>query len=237
MDYSKYLVVIPTYNEAENIGSLISRITKLYQGIKILVVDDNSPDGTFKLVIDEGKKNPNVSLLLGKKKEGFSAAYQRAFKSILERKDISWIIIMDADFSHSPEYIEKFINASEGAQMVVGSRFVEGGAAPGMNLQRRALSYLGNLYARTITGLKIKDLTTGFTAFDVRVLPTILKNDMVTKGFACLMEMKFKVLKAGFKGVEVPIVFGSRLNGYSKISWKIILEGLIAPWRLKFTQK
>jgi dolichol-phosphate mannosyltransferase len=236
MDYSKYLVVVPTYNEAENIIELVRKITDLYKGIKILVVDDSSPDGTFRLVIEEGKKNSNVSLLLGEKKLGFSSAYQRAFKNILQRHDVDWIIIMDADFSHSPEYIRRFIDAGNNASVVIGSRFIKGGSAPGMNLKRRMLSFLGNTYARIIMGIPIKDFTTGFIAFKVNVLPSILRGDMITKGFACLMEMKFKAVKDGHRWVEIPIVFGSRLNGYSKISWKIIIEGLITPWilRLKF---
>jgi dolichol-phosphate mannosyltransferase len=229
------LVCIPTYNERENIGPITEAVLKADPRVDILIVDDNSPDGTGKIADELAAKEPRIRVLHREKKEGLGRAYLHAFRTALGM-GYQYILEMDADFSHDPRYLPSFLDAAEaGADLVLGSRYVTGGGTVNWGIGRQLISRGGSLYARSILGVGINDLTGGFKCFNRRVLETLDLDAVQSTGYAFQIELTYRTLKQGFTVREVPIVFEDRRVGHSKMSKKIFLEALTMVWKLRFT--
>jgi dolichol-phosphate mannosyltransferase len=227
------LVVIPTYNEADNIERLIEEVTGAVDGMRVLVVDDNSPDGTSDIVRGISEKNSNVLLETRPGKLGLGTAYVHGFKRALSISDIDCIFGMDADFSHSPQYLPDFLEALEENDLVVGSRYIDGISVVNWPIRRLFISFFANNYARFITGLPIRDCTSGFCCYRRSVLEKINLDAVRTKGYSFLVEMKYRAHKLGFKVGEVPIIFFERRSGQTKMSKFDIIEAVINVWKLR----
>lgn len=230
----EFAIAIPTYNEAANIKLLLPKLNQRYPGIKIFVVDDNSPDGTAEIVEELAKRFPHTELMKRPHKQGLASAYLHAFGKILLDKDTRYIVTMDADFSHDLDDLTKLLNSAAHYDLVVGSRYVPGGNIENWGLWRRALSRFGNLYARRVTGIPLADLTAGFVLYRRDLLERILKSGIESGGYAYQIEMKYLAYRHGAKMKEVPITFRERVNGKSKLSNAVVFEGVIAPWHLRF---
>jgi dolichol-phosphate mannosyltransferase len=229
------LVVIPTYNERDNIGPITEAVLAAEPRADILIVDDNSPDGTGQLADALAAKQPRIAVLHREKKEGLGRAYLHAFRWGLDR-GYQFIIEMDADFSHDPKYLPQLIDAAQGgADLVLGSRYVPGGGTVNWGLGRKILSRGGSLYARSILGVKVRDLTGGFKCFNRRVLEAIELDQVVSSGYGFQIELTYRTLKKGFTVKEIPIVFEDRRVGQSKMSRKIFVEAMAVVWKLRFT--
>ncbi|MDZ4661757.1 MAG: polyprenol monophosphomannose synthase [Pseudomonadota bacterium] len=233
----KSLVVLPTYNERENVKKLIEEIFSTSSDLEILVADDNSPDGTAEVVraLQKSVGERRLHLLVRQKKEGLGRAYLASFQWALER-GFDIILQMDCDFSHRPADLMKIYDEIKKSDVdfVVGSRYVPGGGIPEWELWRRVLSRMGSLYAKTILGYPLRDWTGGFNAWKRSVLEQIGLVNVSSEGYSFQIEMKFRALKAGFVGVEVPIVFDKRQEGKSKMSLKIMFEALLKVWVIRF---
>ncbi len=230
------LVIIPTYNEAHNVGKLIESVLTLDERINILIVDDNSPDGTAEIVKEKQKIKPGrVYLIEREGKLGLGTAYVRGFKFALER-DYKFICEMDADFSHSPTDLVKLVDAvrSGEADLAIGSRYSRGISIVNWPLRRLILSYIANLYARFVTGLPVYDTTAGFKCIHRKVLETINIDRIKSNGYAFQIEIHFRAWKAGFNLVEKSIIFREREEGVSKMSKAIVREAVWRVWSLKF---
>lgn len=226
-------VVIPTYNERENIVELIQRILEMSR-FRVLVVDDNSPDGTADLVAKLATDEPRVGLLLRSEKRGLGSAYVAGFRRALV-EGAAFICEMDADFSHDPSYLPHLLEAAETRyDLALGSRYVPGGGTTDWGIVRQLISRGGNLYARAILGLPVMDATGGFRCYRRRVLETINLDDIQSNGYAFQIELVYRTMRAGFRIGELPIVFPDRRVGRSKMSKRIVLEALINVWRLRF---
>jgi len=229
------LVIIPTYNERENLEAISSAVLAAEPRADVLVVDDNSPDGTGQLADQLAAKEPRIKVLHREKKQGLGRAYLHAFSWALE-KGYPLIIEMDADFSHDPKYLPTMIDtALGGADLVLGSRYVEGGGTVNWGVGRKILSRGGSLYARSILGVHIRDLTGGFKCFNRRVLEALDLGDVKSAGYGFQIELTYRTLKKGFTVKEIPIVFEDRRVGQSKMSRKIFLEALTVVWRLRMS--
>lgn len=234
MDKENIVIVIPTYNECENIPLLIPEIRKQLPEAHILVVDDNSPDGTAQIVKDLSLCIPNIHLLNRDKKEGLGKAYLAGFSWALKR-NYDLIFEMDADFSHSPEYLPKFVETARNADLVIGSRYMNGTVnVVNWPLQRLLLSYFGNIAARLIAGVEIMDCTGGFKCFRADTLKKIDIDKIASSGYSFQVEMNFYVQKAGLQIKEIPIIFKDRELGDSKMSSKIVREAMGLLWKLRF---
>ena len=229
----KTLIIIPTYNERENIERMLTAVHAAVPDVDVLVVDDGSPDGTGDLVEARGKTDRRVQLLRRSGKLGLGTAYLAGFAYALER-DYERVFEMDADFSHDPKYLQPMLDASEHADMVIGSRYVEGGGTVDWGLSRRLISRGGGLYARTILGLDIQDLTAGFVCYKRSTLEAIALSDVFSTGYCFQIELKYRVHRAGLRLVELPIVFPDRVAGVSKMSAEIAREALVQVLRLKW---
>lgn len=238
-DYTvmKDVIIVPTYNEKENIVKLVPLIFKNVPDIYVCVADDNSPDGTADAVNKLKINWQNLSLISRSKKDGLGRAYINAFSKVLEDKDVRSVIMMDADMSHSPEYLKEMLAKSRDYSVVVGSRYVKGGATVGWELWRRVLSSLGNFYCRTITRLPTHDCTGGFNVISAELLRKIDFSKMDMSGYAFIMELKYMLYKAGASFYEVPIIFKNRALGETKISSHIISEGVWAPIKMILKRK
>ena len=219
----KILVIIPTYNEIENVGAIVPRVVEQGANIEVLVVDDSSPDGTGELADRLASDDPRIHVLHRENKEGLGRAYLAGFKWALER-DYQYIFEMDADFSHDPKFIPGFLRAVEDADLVIGSRYKDGVNVINWPMSRLLLSKGANLYSHWITGLALTDSTGGFKCFRRRVLEAIDLDAVHSNGYAYQIELSFRAWKKGFKLVEIPIVFVDRVEGHSKLSKKIIRE-------------
>ncbi len=229
------LVIIPTYNERDNLEPITSAVLAAEPRVDILVVDDSSPDGTGELADALAAKQPRIHVLHRAQKQGLGKAYLHAFSWALERK-YRYVIEMDADFSHDPGYLPRLLKEAEGgADLVLGSRYVPGGGTVNWGLARKVLSQGGSLYARTILGLGIRDLTGGFKCFNRKVLEAIDLRSVKSSGYAFQIELTYRALKKGFTVKEVPIVFEDRRVGQSKMSRKIFIEALTVVWKLRLT--
>ncbi len=228
----KVLVVIPTYNEAENIEEIIKKSLSVSPNVEILVVDDGSPDGTGDIVDKISKENPRVHLLRRPGKMGLGSAYVTGFKYALEN-GYEWVIEMDADFSHDPKDIPRFLELAKENDLVIGSRYTNGISVVNWPIKRLLLSYFANVYARIVTGVPIKDLTGGFKCFKRRVLEAIDLDGIMSDGYAFQIEMNYHAWKKGFKVKEMPIIFVERRAGKSKMSKRIIWEALWLVWKLR----
>ena len=233
----KSLVVLPTYNERENVKKLIEEIFSRSSDLEILVADDSSPDGTAEVVrqLQATIGEQRLHLLVRPKKEGLGRAYLASFQWALE-KGYNNIVQMDCDFSHRPKDLIKVFDELKKSDVdfVVGSRYVAGGGIPEWEMWRRLLSKMGSLYAKTILGYPLRDWTGGFNAWKRNVLEQIGLNNVSSEGYSFQIEMKFRALKLGFKGVEVPIIFDKRQDGKSKMSFKIMFEAILKVWVIRF---
>jgi dolichol-phosphate mannosyltransferase len=229
----RVLIVVPTYNEADNIRLLLPRILAAVPRARLLVVDDNSPDGTAAVVRELQHHNCQIELRERSRKLGLGSAYAEIFLQLVRSSDVDVVCTMDADFSHDPAVLPTFLEEIHDFDVVIGSRYVAGGRVEGWSLWRRVLSRGGNLYARLVSGVPARDLTSGFTCFRRTVLDRIPLVTLHSSGYAHLMEMKGLAHHAGARIKEVPICFTERRYGSSKISWAIIREGLVAPWRIR----
>lgn len=229
----KVIAVIPTYNEAENIKILIPRILGLGPQYHILVVDDGSPDGTARIVKEFMKTEQRVSILERPAKLGLGTAYIAGFKQAL-KQGADFIMEMDADHSHDYKDIPRFLEKIGECDLVLGSRYKKGISVIDWPLSRVLLSYLGNVYARTITGLKTFDNTGGFKCFRREVLEAIDLDKVKSNGYAFQIEMTFKAAAKGFRISEIPIIFWGRYSGESKMSGHIVREAVLIVWRLRF---
>ena len=228
----KNFIVLPTYNERKNIGSLINEIFLLLPKINILVVDDNSPDGTAAVVKELQARYANLSILERPMKNGLGGAYIGGFKKLLVDPDIKNIVMMDADFSHNPKYLSQIIAEAENYGLVIGSRYIKGGGIAKWELWRKILSAGGNFYVRFLLGRAIYDWTGGFNCIRAEFLRKIDLDSIDLSGYAFIMGIKYFLIKAGARAKEIPIIFEARRGGESKLSHHIIREGIIAPWKL-----
>ncbi|MCD6382655.1 MAG: polyprenol monophosphomannose synthase [Candidatus Hydrothermae bacterium] len=232
----KGVVVVPTYNERENIEELIEKTLSTSPDIDILIVDDNSPDGTGEIAEKIAKENPRVKVLHRPGKMGLGSAYVEGFKWALE-KGYDFIMEMDADFSHNPEDIPRFIEKIKEYDLVIGSRYTDGVSVVNWPISRLLLSYFANIYARTVTGVPIMDLTGGFKCFRREVLESINLDTIMSDGYAFQIEMNYRAYKKGFRITEIPIIFIERRAGSSKMSKKIVWEAFWLVWKLRFGRK
>jgi len=235
MDSIKRLVIIPTYNEKENIKKMVSKVFSLALPFDLLIIDDNSPDGTADIIKVLQKDFPNELHLLERKgKLGLGTAYIKGFQWALE-KDYHYICEMDADFSHNPEDLIKLYEAckNEGADLAIGSRYVSGVNVVNWPMGRILMSYFASKYVRLITRMNIHDTTAGFKCYRRKVLETINLDKIRLKGYAFQIEMKFTTWKFGFKIVEVPIIFTERQEGVSKMSGGIFNEAIWGVIKMK----
>jgi len=233
MASARALVIVPTYNESENIGRLIETVLAQDERLEVLVVDDGSPDGTGEIVERVITTNRRVHLHSRAKKLGLGTAYLAGFRWAIERK-YDLILEMDADFSHDPAHLPEFLRAAEHADVVLGSRYREGKVTiVNWPMGRLILSYCANVYARVVTGLPVWDGTGGFKCFRRKVLEAIDLSDVRSNGYAFQIEMSFRAWKRGFKIVEIPIVFVDRTEGTSKMSGSIVREAVWMVPRLR----
>jgi dolichol-phosphate mannosyltransferase len=218
------VICLPTYNERENLPRVIDALAPL--GVRVLVIDDSSPDGTGEIADVLAAEYDWVSVLHRERKEGLGPAYLAGFREVL-RGDAELVLEMDADLSHNPADVPRLIEAcANGADLALGSRYVEGGGTENWGRGRRFVSAGGSFYARTLLGVPIRDLTGGFKCFKREVLETIDLDSVHSKGYAFQIELTYRALRAGFDVVEVPIVFADRTHGASKMSRAIFLEAV-----------
>lgn len=229
----KTIVIIPTYNEINNIKRLVPELLTLYENLDILVVDDNSPDGTGDFIKNLSQDNSRVKLISRFKKQGLGTAYVAGYKYMLKNGyDIA--VQMDADFSHDPKEISNFLKYTNEYDLIIGSRYIQGVNVINWPMKRLLLSYFANYYTKIITGLPLKDSTGGFKCFKRKVLETINLDEIKSNGYAFQIEMNYKAWIKGFKLKEVSIIFMDRVAGTSKMSKKIVKEAIFRVWKLRF---
>ncbi|MEO6445269.1 MAG: polyprenol monophosphomannose synthase [Gemmatimonadaceae bacterium] len=230
----KVLVIVPTYNERENILRLIDAVLSQDARIDVLVVDDGSPDGTGALVDERAAVDTRVNVLHRAKKMGLGTAYLAGFAWALAR-DYELVFEMDADFSHDPSHLPQFLESAVEADVVLGSRYRDGKVTVvNWPISRLILSYSANIYARFVTGLPLYDATGGFKCFHRKVLEAINLKSVRSNGYAFQIEMSFRAWRRGFRIVEIPIVFVDRTEGQSKMSRRIVREAIWMVWRLRW---
>ncbi|KPK71336.1 dolichyl-phosphate beta-D-mannosyltransferase [candidate division TA06 bacterium SM1_40] len=227
------LVVVPTYNEKENIERIIEEVLATNPEVEILVVDDNSPDGTGEIIDRRSEQEPRVHVLHREGKLGLGSAYVAGFKYAI-REGYDAVFEMDADFSHDPKVIPEFLKKLVDYDLVLGSRYLDGVSVINWPMSRLLLSYFANIYARVVTGAPIRDLTGGYKCFRREVLEAIDLDKIHSDGYAFQIEMDVKTWRKGFRVLEIPIIFVERGVGTSKMSRRIIWEALWLVWRLRF---
>jgi dolichol-phosphate mannosyltransferase len=229
----RVLVIVPTYNERDNLPEIVRAVHEHLGQADLLVVDDNSPDGTGQVADELAAKDAKVFVLHRAGKQGLGTAYVAGFKWALQR-DYAFIFEMDADFSHDPKYLPQLLaKAREGADLVLGSRYVDGGGTVNWGPVRKFISRGGSFYARTILGIGVRDVTGGFKCFRRHLLEALDLDSVSAQGYGFQIEMTFRTIKQGFRVEEVPIVFVDRRVGQSKMSKKIFLEALTLVWKLR----
>lgn len=228
----KALAIIPTYNERENVVPLLEHIFATVPSLEVLIVDDNSPDGTGAIADEAAARDPRVHVMHRAGKQGLGSAYVAGFRYALDR-DYEAVFEMDADFSHNPESLPVFLSELENADLVLGSRYLNGVTVVNWPIKRLILSYSANVYSRIITGMRVKDLTGGFKCFRRRVLEAIDWSRVRSDGYAFQIEITFKAWRKGFRIREIPIVFVDRKAGESKMSRRIVYEAAWMVWRLR----
>ena len=228
------LIIVPTYNEIENIKQLLDTVLEITpESVEAMVVDDGSPDGTGQLVDSMALENPRIHIIHREKKMGLGPSYKAGFRWGFEN-GFDVMIQMDADFSHNPKYLAKMLEFSPQYDVVIGSRYVSGGGTLNWGVSRRVLSKCGSLYSRLVLGAPFRDFTSGFIAWHRKVLETIGLDTLRADGYSFQIELKYRAFKAGFRIHEFPIVFEDRQVGNSKMSHKIILEALYRVWQFRF---
>ncbi len=228
----KKLVIIPTYNEIENLKKLLPELMLLSEKFDVLVVDDSSPDGSGNFVTEKSKLNSRIHLLSRPQKQGLGKAYIAGFKWGLQN-GYDVLTEMDADFSHRPEDLNQILKKIETTDVVIGSRYVHGGATVNWGLIRKIISRGGGIYSRMILGYPIQDWTGGFNSWKAEVLQKINLDTIMSNGYSFQIELKYKASKHGFNIIEHPIVFEDRRVGQSKMSLKIVLEAFYKVWMIK----
>ncbi|MCB5248452.1 MAG: polyprenol monophosphomannose synthase [Candidatus Cloacimonadales bacterium] len=228
----KALLIIPTYNEVENIQRLLDILLKGNQDLEILVLDDNSPDGTARVVKEMMEQETRIHLIERPGKMGLGSAYVTGFKYALQ-KDFEFIMEMDADFSHNPDDVPRLLEAAQKCDLVIGSRYSNGVNIINWPFKRLLISYFASKYVRIITSMPIKDPTGGFKCFRRKVLESINLDKILSDGYAFQIEMNFRAWAKGFRIKEVPIVFTERINGVSKMSRNIVWEAAWMVWHLQ----
>jgi dolichol-phosphate mannosyltransferase len=226
------VICLPTYNERENIGPITEAILAATPEVDILVIDDGSPDGTGQLADELAAREPRLHVLHRTKKEGLGKAYLAGFDWALAR-GYALVLEMDADFSHDPKYLPAMLAKAREADLVLGSRYVPGGGTVNWGLGRKILSRGGSLYARTILGVRVRDLTGGFKCFRREVLEAIDLAAVECSGYAFQIELTYRALRSGFQVAEIPIVFADRRVGQSKMSRRIVLEAIRKVWGMR----
>ena len=227
------LIVLPTYNERANLADLVKEIHRHLPAAALLIVDDASPDGTGDLADSMAEADSRVHVLHRSGKLGLGTAYLAGFRWALER-GYDLVFEMDADFSHDPGHLPQFVEAIRDADLVLGSRYTEGGGTENWAVWRQLLSKGGGLYARTILQVPYRDLTGGFKCFRRKVLEALPLDEIRSEGYSFQIELTYRAHQAGFRIVEIPIVFRERREGESKISRRIVLEAMAVVWRLRF---
>lgn len=228
----KSVVIIPTYNEIDNIESLIEKISALNLALDILIIDDDSPDGTGKLLNSLGKKFSNLEVVHRSKKSGLGTAYREGFAKALE-KGYEYIICMDGDLSHDPQYLSLFLDKILGCDLVLGSRFLNGMHIINWSLSRLILSLSAIQYVKMVTGLPFSDPLSGYKCFKRRTLLGIIDDNIISKGYLFQAETVYRAYKKGYRIEEIPISFVNRRIGKSKLSLGVIVEGLFKIFRFK----
>ncbi len=227
----KILIIFPTYNEAENIKDIIKAVLNISPDIEVLVIDDNSPDKTYEIVENLAKENKRINLIKRERKLGLGTAYVLGFKYAIE-KGYDYCFEMDADFSHNPEDIPRFLALMKEYDLVIGSRYISGISVVNWPLKRLLLSYFANIYARVFTGCPIKDLTSGFKCYKVSALKKIDLDNLKMDGYAFQIEIHWHFWRNNFKIKEIPIIFVERRSGESKMSKRIIWQAFIFVLKL-----
>ena len=230
----KTLVVIPTYDERDNVAAMAEALFAVDSSLEILFVDDNSPDGTGDVIEGLIKNDSRIHCLHREKKEGLAKAYLAGFKRAIEL-GADRIVQMDCDFSHDPKDVPRLV--AEDADLVIGSRYVKGGATPGWPFKRRLISRMGGIFIRTVTGMPLKDPTGGFKCWKVSALKAMEYDTIESAGYSFQLEMNHRAWKTGLKISEIPIIFTDRMKGYSKISAGIAVESIKISLRLRFGKK
>ena len=227
----KTVVCLPTYNERENLERMVDALAD--KGVSVLVIDDNSPDGTGELADSLAQQNGHVEVLHRPRKEGLGPAYLAGFQRALADPVVGLVLEMDADFSHDPADVPRLVAAAADADLVLGSRYVDGGSVGNWGRVRRFISSGGSWYARVLLGVGIHDLTCGFRCYRREVLEAIDLDAIDSRGYAFQIEGTYRTLRAGFRVVEIPIVFVDRRAGVSKMNRRIVWEAAGMVWKLR----
>jgi dolichol-phosphate mannosyltransferase len=235
MEERRAVICLPTYDERENLAPILTAIHAVEPRVDVLVVDDNSPDGTGELADELAARDPRIRVLHRPGKQGLGRAYLAAFQWALAR-GYELVLEMDADFSHDPAHLPALLAAAKGADLILGSRYVPGGRTVSWGAGRKLVSRGGSLYARTILGVPVRDLTGGFKCFRREVLEAIDLPTVTSTGYAFQIELTFRALRRGFRVVEVPITFADRRIGQSKMSGGIVLEAMRNVWAMRFSE-
>jgi dolichol-phosphate mannosyltransferase len=233
LPFDRSLIIVPTYNEIENVTRMIETVFSISQGASMLVVDDGSPDGTASKVKELQTQYPNLHILERSGKQGLGTAYVTGFKWALER-DFQFIFEMDCDFSHDPNDLSSLLEAATKNDLVIGSRYIDGIRIINWPFKRLLLSYLASIYTRFVTGLKLMDTTGGFKCFTRRALEALDLDNIISTGYSFQLELNYKVWSNGMSIKEVPIIFYERRDGTSKMNQSIIVEALFAVLILRW---
>ncbi|MDT7690227.1 MAG: dolichol-phosphate mannosyltransferase [Acidobacteriota bacterium] len=236
MNTDRTLIVVPTYNERENVRPLVAEILRAAPEADVCLLDDNSPDGTAAYAEELFDADARFSVLRRKGARGYGRSLVDGYRKALEG-GYARLVQLDADFSHDPARIPALIEASHEADVVIGSRYCEGGGIENWPLQRRVLSRFANAYVGRITGLRVRDTTSGFRCYTRRALTRLLEGRVAAEGYAFLVEAIFHAHREGLRVSEVPITFTDRREGQSKMSRKVIIESVLMPWRLRFAKE
>jgi len=233
LPFDKTLVIIPTYNEIDNIERMITTMLPMHQGISLLIIEDGSPDGTADVVKRLQKEHPDhLHMIERTGKLGLGTAYVTGFKWALER-DYEYVFEMDCDFSHDPKQVPDLLEAAQTNDLVIGSRYIDGIRIINWPFRRLLLSYLASIYTRFVTGIPVQDTTGGFKCFTRKALSSLNLDNIVSTGYIFQLELNYKIWSLGMKVKEVPIIFYERRDGQSKMAGGIIFEALFAVLRLR----
>jgi dolichol-phosphate mannosyltransferase len=233
METDRTLIVVPTYNERENVAALVPELFTVAPAANVLLVDDDSPDKTADYATKLFGENARFSVLRRRGPRGYGRSLLDGYRAAMER-NYARIVQLDADFSHDPAVVPMLIDAVREAELVIGSRYCPGGCVANWPLRRRLLSRFANRYVRAITALTVRDSTSGFRSYTRHALQILLETPIAAEGYAFLVETTFRAQRAGLKIAEIPITFFDRREGQSKMSRKVVFESVLKPWRLRF---
>jgi dolichol-phosphate mannosyltransferase len=236
MNNERTLIVVPTYNERENVARLVGELFEVAPAADVCLLDDASPDGTADYALELLGSDTRFSVLRRTGARGYGRSLVDGYRRALE-SGYARLVQLDADFSHDPRRIPALVEASHTADVVIGSRYCEGGGVKNWPVRRRALSRFANAYVARITGLSVRDTTSGFRCYTRRALRVLLEGRIAGEGYAFLVEATYRARRAGLPVAEVPITFTDRREGQSKMSRKVILESVLMPWRLRLGKK